>query len=136
MHGLIFHTLHDILLVIWSQMLWVKNKAIQLSIIKNLRPSKHYLLAGIMLLRQKSRSTYLHHINARIEMWRNKYDNYILIIYLFFLSIKHIWISTMLILHWYLRLAQRCGCEKVNTILLGTCSQALQELRTRQHRKC
>jgi hypothetical protein len=85
-------------------------------IIKDLRPSKHYFFAGIMLLRRRSRRTYLHHINTRIGMRRNKYDNYILIIHLFLHSIKHIWKTTMLILHWYLRLARRWGCERVNTI--------------------
>jgi hypothetical protein len=59
-------------------------------IIKDLRPSKHYFFAGIMLLRRRSRRTYLHHINTRIGMRRNKYDNYILIIHLFLHSIKHI----------------------------------------------
>jgi hypothetical protein len=98
-----------------SQMLWIKNKATQLLIIKDLRPSKHYLLGGIMLLRRESR-TYFHHINTRIGTRRGKYDVYVLIIHLFLHSIKHVWISTMLILHWYLRLARRRGCERVNTI--------------------
>jgi hypothetical protein len=77
-------------LVTCSQTLWVKNKATQLIIIKDLRPSKHYFLTGIMLLRQRSIKTYLHYINARIGMRRNKYVNYILIIHLFLHSIKHI----------------------------------------------
>jgi hypothetical protein len=77
-------------LVTCSHTLWVKNKATQLIIIKDLRPSKHYFLTGIMLLRQRSIKTYLHYINARIGMRRNKYVNYILIIHLFLHSIKHI----------------------------------------------
>jgi hypothetical protein len=56
------------MLITCSQMLLVKNKATQLLIIKDLRPSKHYLLMGIMFLRRRSRKTYLDHINARIEM--------------------------------------------------------------------
>jgi hypothetical protein len=36
------------------QMLYIKNKATQLSTIKDLRPSIHYLLSGLMILRQRS----------------------------------------------------------------------------------
>jgi hypothetical protein len=72
------------MLVTCPQMLRVKNKATQLLIIKDLRPSKHYILTCIMLLRRRSRKANLHHINIRIGMQRNKHDNYILIIYLFF----------------------------------------------------
>jgi hypothetical protein len=54
--------------------------------------------------------------NTWAGMRRGEYDNCILIIHLFMHSIKHIWISIMLILHWYLRLARRRGCERVNTI--------------------
>jgi hypothetical protein len=68
-------------------------------IIKDLRPLKHYLLAYIMLVRRRSRNTYLHHINTKIRMRGNKHDYYILIILLFLHSIKYIRISTMLILH-------------------------------------
>jgi hypothetical protein len=99
-----------------SQMLWIKNKATQLLAITDLHPPKHYLRMGIMLIRRRSRRAYLHHINTWTEMQRDEYDNYILIIHLFLHSIKHIWISTMLILHWYLRLARRRGCERVNII--------------------
>jgi hypothetical protein len=99
-----------------SQMLWVNNKATQLLIIKDLRPSKHYSLTGLMPLKRRSRRTYLHHINTRIRIRRNKYGNYILIVHLFLHPINHIWIPTMLILHWYLRPARRWGCERVNTI--------------------
>jgi hypothetical protein len=34
-----------------SQMVYIKNKATQLLMIKNIRPSKHYLLSGIMILK-------------------------------------------------------------------------------------
>jgi hypothetical protein len=44
------------------QMLYIKNKATQLLIITNLRLSKHYLHRGIMLIRRRSRRTYLHHL--------------------------------------------------------------------------
>jgi hypothetical protein len=37
-----------------SQMLYIKNKATQLLMIKNLRLSKHYLLLGIIILRQRA----------------------------------------------------------------------------------
>jgi hypothetical protein len=97
-------------------MLWIKNKTTQLLIIKDLRPSKHYFLKGIMLIRRRSRRTYIHHINIRKEMRRGEYDNYILIIHLLLHSIKHVWIPTMLIFHWYLGLVRRRGCERVNTI--------------------
>ena len=90
-----------------SQMLWVKNKATWLLIVKNMLPPKHYLLTGIMLLGRRPRRAHLHHINTGIEMRRNEYDSHILIIHLLFHSIKHIWISTMLMLHWYLRLVRR-----------------------------
>jgi hypothetical protein len=62
----------------------------QLLIVKDLHPSKHYLPTGIMLLRRKLRRTNLHHIDTRIGMQRNKYGNHVLIIHLFFHSIKHI----------------------------------------------
>jgi hypothetical protein len=48
-----------------------------------------------MLIRRRSRRTYLHHINIWQEMRRGEYDNHILIIHLFLHSIKHISISTM-----------------------------------------
>jgi hypothetical protein len=73
-----------------SQMLWVRNKATQLLIIKDLRASRHYPLAGIMALRRRSRRTHLLHVNTRVEMRRNKYYDHILIIHLFLHSIKHI----------------------------------------------
>jgi hypothetical protein len=69
-------------------MLRIKNKATQLSIVKDLCPSKHYILTGTMLLRRRSRKANLHHINIRIRIQRNKHDNYILIIYLFFVFHK------------------------------------------------
>jgi hypothetical protein len=70
---------------LFSNVVSQENKATQLLIIKDLRPSKHYFLVGIMLLTRRPRRTYLHQINIRIEMRRNKYDNYILIIHLFLL---------------------------------------------------
>ena len=97
-------------------MLWVKNKATQLLTIKDLRLLKHYLHMDVMLIRRRSRRAYLHHINTWMEMQRDEYDNYILIIHLFLHSIKHIWISTMLILHWYFCLSRRRECERVNAI--------------------
>jgi hypothetical protein len=38
------------MLVTFSQMLWIKNKATQLLIIMDLRLPKHYLHMGIMLI--------------------------------------------------------------------------------------
>jgi hypothetical protein len=104
------------MLVTCSQILWIKNKATQLLILKDLRLPKHYLLTSIMLPGRRSRRTHLHHINTWIGMRGNEYDSYIIIIHVFFHFIKHIWISTILILHWYLRLARRRGCKRVNTI--------------------
>jgi hypothetical protein len=43
-----------------SQMLYIKNKATQLLMIKGLRPLKHYLLLGIMI------PAYLHHLSKRV----------------------------------------------------------------------
>jgi hypothetical protein len=88
------------------------------TIVNHQGPSSFEALSpgGIMLLRRRSRRTHLHHINTRIGIQMNKYKNHILIIHLFLISIKHIWTSTMLILHWYLRLARRRRCERVNTI--------------------
>jgi hypothetical protein len=37
-----------------SRMLYIKNKATQLLTIKDLRPSTHYLLSGIMIFRRRS----------------------------------------------------------------------------------
>jgi hypothetical protein len=37
-----------------SQMLYIKNKATQVLMVKNLRPSKHYLLSGKMIFRRRS----------------------------------------------------------------------------------
>jgi hypothetical protein len=48
-----------------SQMLQIKNKATQLLLVKDLRPSKHYSLSGIMILRRRSWRTYLH----RLSIW-------------------------------------------------------------------
>jgi hypothetical protein len=42
------------LLVTCSQTLWIKNKTTRLLIVKDLRPSKHYLLSGLMILRRRS----------------------------------------------------------------------------------
>jgi hypothetical protein len=49
-------------LITCSQMLWIKNKATQMLIITDLHLSKHYLHMGIMLIRRRSRRTYLHHL--------------------------------------------------------------------------
>jgi hypothetical protein len=38
----------------YSQVLYIKNKATQLLMIKDLRPLKHYLLWDIMIFRRKS----------------------------------------------------------------------------------
>jgi hypothetical protein len=38
----------------FSQMLYIKNKATQLLMIKDLHPLKHYLLLGIMILRRRA----------------------------------------------------------------------------------
>jgi hypothetical protein len=42
------------MLVTCSQMLWIKNKATQLLNIKDLCPSKHYLLSDIMIFERRS----------------------------------------------------------------------------------
>jgi hypothetical protein len=49
-------------------------------------------------------------------MRRGEHDNCMLIIHLFLHSIKHTWISIMIILHWYLRLARRWRCKSAVTI--------------------
>ena len=51
-----------------SKMLYIKNKATQLLMIKNFRPSKHYLLSGIMILRRRAWMAYLHHLSKYIQM--------------------------------------------------------------------
>jgi hypothetical protein len=53
-----------VVLVTCSQMLWIKNKATQLLKIKDLRPSKHYLLLDIMISRRRSWRTSLH------DLWK------------------------------------------------------------------
>jgi hypothetical protein len=65
------------LLVTCSQVLWIKNKATQLLIVKDVRPSKHYLLKGIILIRRRPRRINLHHINIWKEIRSNEYDNHI-----------------------------------------------------------
>jgi hypothetical protein len=87
------------MLVTCSQILYVKNKATQLIIVRDLCPPKHYLPMGIILIRRRSRRTYLHHSISKHEIHWNKHDNIILIIHLSLYSMKHIRISTMLILH-------------------------------------
>jgi hypothetical protein len=37
-----------------SRMLYIKNKATQLLMIKDVRPLKHYLLSGTMILRRRA----------------------------------------------------------------------------------
>jgi hypothetical protein len=86
------------MLVTCSQMLWIKNKTTQLFIVRDIRLPKHYFPMGIILIRRRSRRTYLHHLISKHEIQRNKHDNNILIIHLFLYSVKHIKISTMLIL--------------------------------------
>jgi hypothetical protein len=51
-----------------SQMLYIKNKASQLLMNKNLRPSTHYLLSDIMIFRRRSWRTYLHHVSKQVQM--------------------------------------------------------------------
>jgi hypothetical protein len=41
-------------LVTCSQMLWIKNKATQVLMVKDLRPSKHYLPWDIMIFGRRS----------------------------------------------------------------------------------
>jgi hypothetical protein len=66
------HILFCNLLVTCSHMLKIKNKATQLLIIMDLRPPKHYLYMGIMLIRRRSRKTYLHHLIYEWECKRMK----------------------------------------------------------------
>jgi hypothetical protein len=51
------------MLVTCSQILYIKNKTTQLLMVKDLRPSKHYVLSDIMIFRRRSRMTYLHHLS-------------------------------------------------------------------------
>jgi hypothetical protein len=81
------------MLVTRSQMLWIKNKATQLLIVRDLRPPKHYLPMGIILIKQRSRRTYLHHSISKHEIQKNKHDDSILIIHLLLYFMKHIRIS-------------------------------------------
>jgi hypothetical protein len=52
------------MLVTRSQMLWIKNKATQSLIIRDLRLPKQYLPEDIMLIRRRSWMTFLHHFNV------------------------------------------------------------------------
>jgi hypothetical protein len=58
--------LYMLLLGTCSQMLWVKNKATQMLMVKGLRPLKHYLPQDIMIFRRRSWRAYLHHLNIYI----------------------------------------------------------------------
>jgi hypothetical protein len=53
-------------LVTCSKMLWIKNKATQVLMVKNLRPSKHYLPQDIMIFGRRSRRAYLRHFDKQI----------------------------------------------------------------------
>jgi hypothetical protein len=55
-------TVAGLLLVTCYQILLIKNKATQSLRIRDLRLLKHYLHMSIMLIRQRSRRTYLHHL--------------------------------------------------------------------------
>jgi hypothetical protein len=103
-------------LVTYSRMLWIKNKATQLLIIRDLCLPKHYLLMDIMIIRRRSWRTCLHHSICKIRMQRDEGSKYISLIHSYLYSIKHVWISTEFILHWYLRLARRWRRERVITI--------------------
>jgi hypothetical protein len=49
-----YRSLNEVTVVPCSQMLYIKNKATRLLIIKDICPLKHYLLSGIMILRRRS----------------------------------------------------------------------------------
>jgi hypothetical protein len=87
------------MLVTCSQMLYVNNKATQLLTIADLRLPKHYLHMGIMLIRRRSRRTYLHQLICEIGIQKDKGGNCISLIHLYLHSINHIRILTVLILH-------------------------------------
>jgi hypothetical protein len=78
------------MLVTCSQMLYVKNKATQLLTITDLRLLKHYLHMGIMLIRQRSRRTYLHQLIYEIGIRKDKDDNCISLINSYLHSMNHI----------------------------------------------
>jgi hypothetical protein len=46
-----------------SRMQYIKNKATQLLMIRDLRPSKHYLPWDIMIFRRRSGRAFLHHFS-------------------------------------------------------------------------
>jgi hypothetical protein len=66
-----------------SQILRIKNKATQLLIIMDLRLLKHYLRTDIILIRRRSRRTYLHQINIQTGVQKDKDDNGILLIHIY-----------------------------------------------------
>ena len=103
-------------LITCSQLLWINNKTTQLWIIRDLRLPKHYLLMGIMIIRRSSWRSSLHRLICEYECEKDKDRNYISLIPSYSYSIKHIWTSTELILHWYLWLARRWRRERVITI--------------------
>jgi hypothetical protein len=82
-------------------MLWIKNKTTHLSIIRDLCLPKHYLLMDIMIIRWRSWRTCLHHSICKIRMQRDKGSKYISLIHSYLYSIKHVWISTEFILHFF-----------------------------------
>jgi hypothetical protein len=49
-----FTIIFNIYVGLCYQMLYIKNKTTQLLMIKNLRPSKHYLISDIMILRRRA----------------------------------------------------------------------------------
>jgi hypothetical protein len=51
-----------------SEILYTKNKATQLLMIRDLRPSEHYIPSSIMIFRQRSWRTCLHHLNKQVRM--------------------------------------------------------------------
>jgi hypothetical protein len=48
-----------------SRMLYIKNKATQLLMIRDLHLSKHYFPWDIMIFRRRSRRAYLHHFSEQ-----------------------------------------------------------------------
>jgi hypothetical protein len=86
-----------------------------LLIITDLRRLRHYLRMVILLTRRRSRRTYLHHLICELECEKDKDNNCIPSIHLYLYFIRHIWILTILVIHWYLRLARRWRRERMIT---------------------
>ena len=77
--------------------------------------NEHYTHEGIMLRKTTDKNDVPSSFNIWIRMHKNEDTNCILLTHSYLHSIKHVWILTEFVLHWYLRIARRWGHERAIT---------------------